>query len=336
MARRIEIFDTTLRDGNKLPFAVLSPDDRLLLANQLARLGVDVLEAGWPGSSAEESACVRRIASEVRGPRIAALARALDSDVEKALEALRDAQRPQIHVYLSVSPQFLAAVLKETEADAIRSLGRCLSTARMAGVRVQCSLSEAPHGRPEFVRDVCVAARESGAQVINLADTNGILTPERASELVAQVREYLGGRGAAPDGTDAPVIGIHCHNDLGLATANSLSAILAGASHVEVTVGGFGERAGNASLEEIAFLISAYGERYGLAHGVHLQEIARTSQLLDSLTGIRTHPNKPIIGQLAFVPVAGGFPGKSLDRSLGALMQEKTIGRGSARIAVPI
>ena len=329
MARRIEIFDTTLRDGNKLPFAALSPDDRLLLARQLARLGVDVIEAGFPAASAEESACVRRVSTEVRGPRIAALARALESDVEKAIEALGDAPRPHVHVFMSVSPQFLATVLKETEADAIRSLTRCLRAARGAGVRVQFSLKEAPHGRPEFVRDVCLAARESGAEVINFADTNGILTPERASELVTQVRGYLGG-------ADGPMIGIHCHNDLGLATANSLAAILAGASHVEVTVGGFGERAGNASLEEIAFLISAYGERYGVAHGIHLEEIARTSQLLDSLTGVRTHPNKPVIGQLAFVPAAGGFPGKSLDQALDSLMQEKTIGRGAARISVPV
>ncbi len=334
MVRRIEIFDTTLRDGNKLPFVVLSVDDRLRLARQLARLGVDVIEAGFPAASREEAQCVSRICGEVRGPHFAALARALDADVDKALECIRQAEKPHLHIFMSVSPHFLRHVLKTRESDALKNLSRCIATARAAGVRTQFSLSEAPHARRDFLKEACLAAREAGAQVINLADTNGIMTPEDVAGLVTEVCGLVGA--GEPD---APLVGIHCHDDLGLATANSLAGIRAGAGHVEVTVGGFGERAGNAALEEVVFLLSAYGERYGTSHGIDLAEIAATARLFDSLTGIRTHPNKAIIGQCALVPAPGGFAGAALDPALHALLQEKTIGRpleGARAASVPV
>ncbi|MGA2639677.1 MAG: alpha-isopropylmalate synthase regulatory domain-containing protein [Spirochaetia bacterium] len=322
MARRIEVFDTTLRDGNKLPFVVLSPADRLLLARQLARLRVDVIEAGFPAASAEEADSVIRICSEVRGPYVAALARALPGDVQKALECLRRAEKPHLHVFMSVSPQFLRQVLKATEEEALKGLEGCIRAARDAGVRTQFSLSEAPHARKEFLHEAVKVAREAGAEVINLADTNGIMVPEEISALVEEVAERLA-RGSGP----LPRIGVHCHDDLGLATANTMAALRAGASHAEVTVGGFGERAGNAALEELAFLISAFGERDGLSHGIDLAQIGPTSRLFDSLTGVRTHPNKAIIGECALVPVPGGFSGASLEPRLHALLQERTIGR---------
>jgi 2-isopropylmalate synthase len=319
MARAIEIFDTTLRDGNKLPFFVLSTADRVALARQLARLGVDVIEAGFPAASADEAECVARVCAEVRGPAVAALARALPSDVDKALECLRKSDRPYLHLFMSVSPQFLAHVLKEKEGDALRNISASIESARRAKVRVQFSLSEAPHARKEFLRDACIAAREAGADVINLADTNGILAPEDAAALVAQAFDAIGA-------VQTPIVGIHCHNDLGLATANSMAAVRAGASHVEVTLGGFGERAGNAPLEEIVLLISAFGERWGLKHGIRLDEIARTARLFESLTGVRTHPNKPVIGACAFVPAEGGFSGKAMDPALRRLLRPQTIG----------
>jgi len=322
MARRIEIFDTTLRDGNKLPFVVLSPADRLLLARQLAKLGVDVIEAGFPAASAEEAECVTRICSEVNGPFVAALARALPGDVQKALECLRHSRKPHLHVFMSVSPQFLRQVLKATEEEALKVLSGCIRTARDSGVRTQFSLSEAPHARKEFLHKAIDVAREAGAEVINLADTNGIMVPEEMSALVEEVAGRLA-RGSGP----VPRIGVHCHDDLGLATANTMAALRAGASHAEVTVGGFGERAGNAALEELAFLISAFGERDGISHGIQLEQIGPTSRLFDSLTGVRTHPNKAVIGECALVPVAGGFSGASLEPRLRALLQEKTIGR---------
>ena len=320
MARRIEIFDTTLRDGNKLPFAVLSAADRLLLARQLVKLGVDVIEAGFPAASAEEAVCVTRICSEIRGPCVAALARALPGDVQKALECLRHAEKPYLHVYMSVSPQFLRQVLKASEDEALKGLSACLRTARAAGVPTQFSLSEAPHARKQFLHAAVEVAREAGASVISLADTNGIMVPEEMGALVAEVAGLLGGSFGSTS------IGVHCHDALGLATANTIAGLRAGASHAEVTVGGFGERAGNAPLEELALFIAAYGERDGFSHGIDLAQIGPTSHLFDSLTGVRTHPNKAVIGECALVPAAGGFAGASLEPRLHALMQEKTIG----------
>jgi 2-isopropylmalate synthase len=322
MARRIEFFDTTLRDGNKLPFVVLSGADRLLLARQLAKLGVDVIEAGFPMASEQEAECVRRISSEVRGPYIAALARALHADVQKALECLRRAEKPHLHIFMSVAPQFLRQVLKATEEQALKVLSECIGIARNAGVRTQFSLKEAPHARKEFLHDAIEAARAAGAEVINLADTNGVMVPDEMSALVTEVASRLEG-GSGP----VPRIGVHCHDDFGLATANTMAALKAGASHAEVTVGGFGERAGNAALEELAILISAFGERDGLSHGIDLAQIGPTSRLFDSLTGVRTHPNKAVIGECALLPAAGGFSGASLEPRLQALLQEKTIGR---------
>ena len=322
MARRIEIFDTTLRDGNKLPFAVLSCADRLLLARQLARLRVDVIEAGWPASSAEEAQCVAAIAADIRGPYVAALARALPADVQKALEALKAAEKPCLHIYMAVSPQFLKQVLKVEESEAIENLAACIRTARASGVRTQFSLSEAPHARREFLYAVVRAARDAGAEVINLADTNGILSPEDTAELVTSVLGAL----REGSGAEIPVVGVHCHDDLGLAAANSLAGLRAGASHVEVTVGGFGERAGNAALEEVGFLLSAFGEKNGISHGLDLSQIGPTSRLFDSLTGIRTHPNKAVIGQTALMHAPGGFSGASMEPALRALLREETIG----------
>ncbi len=323
MARRIEIFDTTLRDGNKLPFAVLSGADRLLLARQLARLRVDVIEAGFPSASAEEAECVSAIAAEVKGVRVAALVRAIPADVQKGLEAVRAAEHPCLHIYMAVSPQFLKQVLKLDEKEALRNVAACIRTARSAGVRTQFSLSEAPHARREFFHDVVRAAHEAGAEVINLADTNGILAPEDVAALVADACGVLGaGAGKGP----VPLVGVHCHDDLGLAAANSLAGLRAGASHVEVTIGGFGERAGNAALEEIAFLISAFGERDGLSHGLDLSQIGPTSRLFDSLTGLRTHPNKAVIGQTALLAAPGGFAGASMQPALRSLLREETIG----------
>ena len=321
MARRIEIFDTTLRDGNKLPFVVLSAADRLVLARQLAKLRVDVIEAGFPATSAEEADCVTRICSEVRGLHVAALARALAGDVQKALECLRAAEKPYLHVFMSVSPQFLRQVLRMNEEEALKNLSACIRTARDAGVRTQFSLSEAPHARKEFLSEAVTVACAAGAEVINLADTNGIMVPEEMAALVKDVSRTLS-KCAGP----VPLVGVHCHDDLGLATANSLAGLKAGASHVEVTLGGFGERAGNAALEEVAFLLSAFGDRDGLTHGIDLAQIGPTSRLFESLTGVRVHPNKAVIGQSALVPVAGGFSGASLEPRLRELFQEKTIG----------
>ena len=280
MARHIEVFDTTLRDGNKLPFVVLSPDDRVVLARQLAKLGVDVIEAGFPSASQEEADCVARVCDEVEGPYVAALARALPADVEKALTVLARARRPYLHIFMGVSPEFLRHVLKIHEGEALAAVADCVRTAKSAGVRVQFSLSEAPHAPHEFLLSVFESARDAGADVINLADTNGILTPRDTSAMVQELSTLLGSGSKT-------VIGMHCHNDLGLATANTMAAVEAGASHVEVTIGGFGERAGNAALEEVVFLMTAFAERYGVTHGIRLVFINFSLQV--ALRGLQTY-----------------------------------------------
>lgn len=320
MARHIEVFDTTLRDGNQLPSVVLSPDDRVLLARQLTKLGVDVIEAGFPSASPEEADCVARVCDEVEGPFVAALARALPGDVEKALAVLARARHPYLHIFMGVSPEFLRHVLKIPEGEALGAVSECVRSAKSAGVKVQFSLSEAPHARHEFLLSVFEAARDAGADVINLADTNGILTPQDTSEMVTELATLLGSGSKT-------TIGMHCHNDLGLATANTMAAVEAGASHVEVTIGGFGERAGNAALEEVVFLMTAFAQRFGVTHGVRLEEISRTARLFESLTGVRPHPNKPVIGPFAFMPAPGGFSGRSLSADMRRLMRDTTIGR---------
>ena len=320
MARYIEVFDTTLLDANKLPCIVLSPDDRVVLAQQLAKLGVDVIEAGFPAASQEESDCVGSVCDAVEGPYVAALDRALPGDVEKALKVIARTSKPYMHIFMGVSPQFLKQVLKISEEQAIRDIATCVRLAKASGVRTQFSLSEAPHAPHEFLLEAFEAARDAGGDVINMADTNGILTPEETTAMFSELAPLLGHESKT-------VIGVHCHNDLGLATANTLAAVAAGASHVEVTIGGFGERAGNTALEEVAFLMTVLSRRYGITHGIKLDELSRTARLFDSLTGVRTHPNKPIIGQYAFTPAPGGFSGRSLAPELRKLMRESTIGR---------
>jgi 2-isopropylmalate synthase len=315
MARWIEILDTTLRDGNKLPFVVLSPEDRVLLARRLARLRIDIIEAGFPASAPLESECVSRIAREIKGSWIGALARAIPQDVEAAVHALQGAEKPYIHVFMPVSAHALSSVVKMDEGQAVAAVRESVRVAAETGVRTQFTLSQAPQARAEFRDQLVRAARDAGAEVISFADTAGTLLPE---DIQGVVRSSLS---LFPEGR-APVIGVHCHNDMVLASANTFAAVQAGAGHVEVTLGGFGERAGNAALEEVAFLIAAHGERLGISQNIALEEISASSRLLDEITGVHTHPNKPIIGRAALG--RRGLP--ELDPLFRNLLQEKTIG----------
>ena len=313
---RIEILDTTLRDGNKLPFAVLSPIDRLILARSLEEMGVDIIECGFPVSSTEEADLVRRIAGELSRARVSALARALPQDVDIALSALSASRKPHLHVIMPSSPQSLENVVRMTEAEAVKAVHASVVRGKKAGARVQFSMGEAPQARPELRAEMCRAAVEAGADVINLADTGGILSPEDAASLIKEVLALLPPRGA-------PLVGIHCHNDLGLASANTLAAIRAGASHVEVTLGGFGERAGNAALEEVAFQIRAFGGKIGAECGIDLSRIGPVSALFDGMTGVHTHPNKPVTGRSALPDPRARKP---LPDPFSRLLQASTIG----------
>ncbi len=317
---RIEILDTTLRDGNKLPFAVLSPHDRLTLAHSLEEMGVDVIECGFPVSSTEEADLVRRIARELSRARVSALARPLPQDVDSALSALSPAKKAHLHISMPTSPQSLENVVRMTETQAVEAVRSSVARGKKAGVRVQYSMGEAPQTRRELRAELCRAALEAGADVINLADSGGILSPEDAASLIREVLALLPAKGA-------PLVGIHCHNDLGLASANTLAAIRAGASHVEVTLGGFGERAGNAALEEVVFQIRAFGGKMGAECGIDLARVGPTSALFDTMTGVHTHPNKPVIGRSALpAPQAR----KPLPEPFSGLLQAGAIGELAA------
>jgi len=317
--RRIEILDTTLRDGGKLPYAVLTLKDRVALARRLVRVGVDVIEAGYPISSPEEAECVAAVASEIEGPYVAALARCAARDVEPTLRALEATDRPYLHLFMPVSAHALAGVVKRSASEALEDIQACIRIGREAGARVAFSPSEAPQADRKFLGEAVAACREAGADVFDIADTNGTLFPAGVAELAAWARGIAG-----PEG---PAIGVHCHNDLGLAAANTLAGLQAGADHAEVTLGGVGERAGNAALEQLAAQLEAFGPELGLEHGIQLDELWGAARLLEALTGVREHPNAPLIGESALAPAPGSHARRALDPRLRALLEPRTVGR---------
>ena len=317
--RRIEILDTTLRDGGKLPFAVLTLKDRVALARRLARLGVDVIEAGYPVSSPEEAECVAAVAAEVEGTHVAALARCAARDMEPTLRTLEGTDRPYLHLFMPVSAHALAGVVKRSAEEALGDIQACIRIGREAGARVAFSPSEAPQADRKFLGEALAACREAGADVFDIADTNGTLSPAGAAEMAAWA--------CALAGADGPVIGIHCHDDLGLAAANTLAALQAGASHAEVTLGGVGERAGNAALEQLAVLLEAFGPDLGLDHGIKLEELWGAARLLEALTGVRAHPNAPLIGEAALATTPGSHARRALEPRLRGLLEPRTVGR---------
>jgi 2-isopropylmalate synthase len=316
MSGTVEFLDTTLRDGIKLPFVVLSVGEKLAIARQLGELGVDIIEAGYPAASAEEREAIVQIAREVREPMIAALAKATPKDVEEVLGALSAAARPHLHIFLPMSAVFLRSVLGKTPAESLKLIEQSIRAAR--GARVQFSLAEVGEAEESLLLDAARAAAEAGAQVLNLADTNGCMHPERVRELVARVRAAL-----KPE----VLVGVHQHNDLGLATAGTLAALEAGARHVEATLSGIGGRAGNAALEEVALALEAFAPRLGLAHSLRLDRLAEASGLLARFTGVTPHPNKPVLGRQAFEAGRGADARQALDSRLRGLLEPRTIGK---------
>jgi 2-isopropylmalate synthase len=319
MIEYVEFLDTSLRDGNKLPFVVLDRHDRLVIARQLAALGVDIIDAGYPAASAEERDIVRAIVAEVRGPRISALSRAVVEDVTVVCDLLSSSDNPYAHIFLPMSPAFLSGKLKLSSNEILKRIGQCLEA--VAGMPVQFSLGEIAEADGQFLEEAAAAAAEAGAAAVNLADTNGSMHPGAAAALVGRIVGRLGGR--------LPV-GVHFHNDLGLATANTLACLEAGARHVECTIGGLGERAGNAALEEVVFVLEAFKDRLKLAHHIRLDQLWRTAALLSRLNGIPAHPNKPVLGKCALPDARWAEAGearKELPGSLGKLLRGQTIGR---------
>ncbi len=298
MVRDVIIFDTTLRDGEQAPGNTMTPEEKLRLARQLDALGVDVMEAGFPAASEGDFRSVREIAQEVRRPVIAALARCHDRDIELAAEALQGAERGRLHIFLSTSDLHLEHKLRMTREDALELARRSVRLARRFTADVEFSAEDASRSDLDYLCQVVEMAIAEGATTINLPDTVGYAMPEEYAAMFRAVRSRVAG-------ADRVVWSAHCHDDLGLAVANSLAAVEAGVGQVECTINGIGERAGNAALEEIVMAAKVRPQLARFQTRINTQEIYRTSQLLSYLTGSFPQPNKAIVGRNAFAHEAG-------------------------------
>jgi 2-isopropylmalate synthase len=317
---RVLIFDTTLRDGEQSPGISLNTAEKLEIAHQLTRLGVDIIEAGFPIASPGDFEAVQAIAREVHGPVIAGLARAHAADVDRAWEAVRDAERPRIHTFLSTSDIHIEHQLQSTREDVKGQARAAVAHSRSLCEDVEFSPMDATRADVEFTAEVLQIALDEGATTINVPDTVGYTMPHeyaafltRLYELVPALRDVL--------------LSVHCHDDLGLAVANSFAGVQAGARQVECSINGIGERAGNAALEEIVMLLHTRRADVGVHTGVVTNEIARTSRLVSRLTGYPVQPNKAIVGRNAFVHESGIHQdGVLKERSTYEIMDATTVG----------
>src|ERR1700674_1424959 len=294
----VRIFDTTLRDGEQSPGFSMNTAEKIRMARQLAALGVDIIEAGFPIASRGDLEAVRLVAKEIRDVPIAALARAKKEDVVAALEALEPAAAPRLHVFLATSDLHLRAKLNITREQALEAIGSMIRLGRQHVGEVEFSAEDAGRTDIDYLCQVCRVAVDAGATVLNLPDTVGYAVPEEYGAMFRRVREYLGD----PAGV---TLSAHCHDDLGLAVANSLAAVQAGVRQIECTINGIGERAGNAALEEIVVALAVRKENFGVATGVRLEELFRTSRMLTEITGAQVAPNKAVVGANAFAHEAG-------------------------------
>jgi 2-isopropylmalate synthase len=295
---RIAIFDTTLRDGEQSPGCSMNLEEKVRLARQLETLGVDIIEAGFPIASEGDFAAVKAVAAECRGLTVAALCRTAEQDVLKAAAALRGAAHPRIHTFVATSDLHLEYKLKKTRAEVIEMTRRAVRLARDLAEEVEFSAEDATRSDVDYLCEVFAVAVEEGATILNVPDTVGYTMPTEFSRLVRTVRERVVG--------DRKVtISVHCHNDLGLAVANSLAAIEAGARQIEGTINGIGERAGNASLEEIVMAMKVRADQLPFETGIDTREIYPASQLLSAIIGCDVQPNKAIVGRNAFAHEAG-------------------------------
>ncbi len=296
---RITIFDTTLRDGEQSPGCSMTLPEKLRMARQLDRLGVDVIEAGFPIASEGDYESVAAVAREVRRPRIAALARARKEDIDRAWDAVRHAARPMLHVFLATSDIHLQFKLKMTREQCIRQSADLVAYARSFTPDVEFSAEDAMRTDIEFLMGVIEAVVAAGATTVNLPDTVGYNVPSEMARIFGEV--CMRTRRKNPD----VVISAHCHNDLGLAVANSVAAVQAGARQVECTINGIGERAGNAALEEVVMALNVRRDVMPFETGINSAELFPSSQLLTELTGVSVQPNKAIVGRNAFAHEAG-------------------------------
>ena len=328
----VRIFDTTLRDGEQSPGATLNIDEKLEIARQLARLGVDIIEAGFPIASPGDFEAVRRVAREVgqleNAPVIAGLARCNKADIDRAWEAVREARRPRIHTFLATSDIHLKYKLKISREECLKRVAENVAYARSLCADVEFSPEDGGRSDPEFLHQVLEVAIKAGATTLNIPDTVGYTMPHEFGALIKGICENV-------PGVKDVIISAHCHDDLGLATANSLAAIVNGARQVEVTMNGIGERAGNTSLEEVVMALHTRPQVYGLRTNVDTTQIMRTSRLVSAYTGIPVQPNKAIVGANAFAHESGIHQDGMLKNPLTyEIMQPETVGLTESKLVL--
>jgi 2-isopropylmalate synthase len=294
----VRIFDTTLRDGEQSPGFSMNTEEKIRMARQLAALGVDIIEAGFPISSRGDLEAVQAVAKEVRNVPIAALARAKKHDVDAAIEALKPAKESRLHIFLATSDLHLSVKLKMSREQALEAITSMIRYGRQHVAEVEFSAEDAGRTDMEYLCQVCKAAVEAGATTLNLPDTVGYAVPEEYGAMFTRVREYLGD----PTGI---TLSAHCHDDLGMAVANSLAAVRAGVRQIECTVNGIGERAGNASLEEVVVALAVRKESFGVSTNIKLDQLFPSSRMLTEITGAQVAPNKAVVGANAFAHEAG-------------------------------
>jgi len=325
---KITIFDTTLRDGEQSPGASMNIEEKLEVARQLARLGVDVIEAGFPISSTGDFEAVKVIAQEIKGPIIAGLARANEKDVDRAWEAIQYAAKPRIHTFIATSDIHLEHKLKKTREQVLDLAVNAVRHAKASCEDVEFSPEDAARSDVGYLCEVLEAVIEAGATTLNIPDTVGYAMPYEFGKLIATIRQRV-------KGIDRVVISVHCHNDLGLAVANSLAAIANGARQVECTVNGIGERAGNTALEEIVMAINTRRDYLPFYTNIDTREIYRTSRLVSDVTGIVVQPNKAVVGSNAFAHEAGIHQhGIIQRRETYEIMDPSTIGLAESRLVL--
>ena len=332
---RVHIFDTTLRDGEQSPGASMTTPEKLRVAGALARLGVDVIEAGFPAASPDDKNAVSEVAQTVGShsddgppPIIAGLARATRGDIDACSEALVAAARPRIHVFIATSPIHREHKLRMSRDEVLAHTREAVAYARELADDVEFSAEDAGRTEPEFLYEIVEAAIDAGAGVINIPDTVGYTLPDEFGGLIANI-------GTEVRGAERAIISVHCHDDLGLAVANTLAGIRAGARQAEVTINGIGERAGNASLEEVVMAIRARHDQFGLDTGIEATELVPTSRLVSQVTGMAVQANKAIVGRNAFAHEAGIHQdGVLKHQQTYEIISPESVGAGSSKLVM--
>ncbi|MDQ6700522.1 MAG: 2-isopropylmalate synthase [Acidobacteriota bacterium] len=318
MNNRVWIFDTTLRDGEQSPGCSMTVPEKTRLARKLAELGVDIMEAGFPIASDGDFAAVDAVSREFPWVQVAALARSCTGDVERAARSLQHAKRPRIHTFIATSDIHLKYKLKKSRQQVLDDAVAAVELARHYVDDVEFSAEDGARTDPDYLEQVSRAVVAAGARTVNIPDTVGYSTPEEYGQLIGRIVRALG---------DSAVVSVHCHDDLGLAVANSLAAIQAGARQVECTINGIGERAGNCSLEEIVMVMKTRNDRYPYSTGIHTEHLYGASQLLSSIITFGPQPNKAIVGRNAFAHEAGIHQdGYLKERTTYEIMDPKSVG----------